>query len=73
VLRALELFGAPARAAVMIGDTAADVLAAQAAGTLSGAALWGTQDREVLLALDPTYTFDHPNQILQLTEHPPDA
>jgi AHBA synthesis associated protein len=67
VLRALDLFGVPARTAVMVGDTAADMLAAQAAGALSGAALWGTQDREVLLALDPTYSFEDPKQILRLT------
>lgn len=67
VLRALEIFGVPARAALMVGDTAADMIAAQTAGALSGAALWGTQDREVLLALDPTYAFEQAEDILKLT------
>jgi HAD superfamily hydrolase (TIGR01509 family) len=67
VLRALDVFGVAPRSTVMVGDTAADVLAAQSAGALSGAALWGTQDREVLLGLDPTYAFEQPEHILKLT------
>jgi pyrophosphatase PpaX len=68
VLRALEFFAVPSRSALMIGDTAADMLAAQSAGALSGAALWGAQDREALLSLDPTYTFEHVTDILKLTQ-----
>jgi phosphoglycolate phosphatase-like HAD superfamily hydrolase len=48
----------------MVGDTAADILAAQAARTLSGAALWGAHDRDALLTLDPTYAFEQPTDIL---------
>jgi AHBA synthesis associated protein len=64
VLQALQRFGLAPGTALMVGDTAPDVLAAQSAGAASGAALWGTQDRSALLALAPTFVFEHPTELL---------
>jgi AHBA synthesis associated protein len=64
VLLALGRFGMAPAAGLMVGDTTADVLAAQSAGASSGAALWGTQDRPALLGHTPTYLFEDPRDVL---------
>ena len=55
----------PART-LMVGDTAADMLGARAAGTRSGAALWGAHDTNGLRALDPDHLLELPADILKL-------
>ena len=50
----LETATAPG-AALMIGDTPADMQMAQAAGTLAGAACWGHTDSSLLLATEPNF------------------
>ena len=50
----LETATAPG-AALMIGDTPADMHMAQAAGTLAGAACWGHTDTSLLLATAPDF------------------
>lgn len=55
----------PART-LMVGDTAADMLGARAAGTFSAAALWGAHDCDALRALKPDHLLDHPGDILEL-------
>ncbi len=47
-----------------IGDGRQDIQCAQQAGTLSGAALWGTVDKEGLLAQSPHFQWDRPELIL---------
>jgi len=47
-----------------VGDTRHDIECAQRAGTRSAAALWGTVDREGLLAQDPDYSWDRAESIL---------
>jgi phosphoglycolate phosphatase-like HAD superfamily hydrolase len=64
VLRALEALGDDPAGAIMVGDSRVDLLAAAAAGALSGAALWGAQDPAGLMALGPTYGFDRVPDIL---------
>lgn len=49
--------------AMMIGDTPADIGAAQAAGCLSVAALWGSVDREAVLAMEPDHIAETPFDI----------
>lgn len=69
---ALETLGCPAGQAVMIGDTSFDMEAGRRAGTLLGAALWGVRDPTLLLAYEPDYVFEHPQQMtsLCLTQRP---
>jgi pyrophosphatase PpaX len=55
----------PART-LMVGDTAADMLGARAAGTFSGAALWGAHDTHALRALDPDHLLECPADVLRL-------
>ena len=47
-----------------IGDSRQDMQCAHRAGTLSGAALWGSVDREGVLAQSPQYQWDRPQLIL---------
>jgi pyrophosphatase PpaX len=64
IRHAMARFAMAAEAALMVGDTPADVLAAHSAGASSGAALWGTQDRPALLGHAPTYVFEDPCDVL---------
>lgn len=64
LLRALAAVGASAAHALGVGDAPADIGAARAAGVLSGAALWGSQYRDVLLALGPDFAFASPCDVL---------
>lgn len=65
-VKVLAALGEQAGSAMMVGDTAADVLGAKAAGVLSVAALWGTRDRQSLLALAPDHAVESPGDILAL-------
>jgi pyrophosphatase PpaX len=60
---ALERLGCPPDQAVMIGDTRFDMEAGRGAGTLLGAALWGARDRASLLAYQPDFLFEVPQQV----------
>lgn len=64
--RAMRALGARPGETLMVGDTAADILGARAAGAASGAALWGARDRDGLLALDPDHLLAQPRDILAL-------
>ena len=55
LLLALEAFGIPADDAVMVGDSAADVLAGQAIGCTTIGVLWGSPDHHELDAAGPDY------------------
>jgi len=68
VYAALEGLGAaePGKA-LMVGDTPYDIMAARAAGTRAGAALFDASvDEEALLALKPDYAFYRPADLLQV-------
>ena len=47
-----------------IGDTRHDIQCAHRAGTYGGAALWGSVDREGLLAQRPQFQWDRAEMIL---------
>lgn len=72
--RALELLGAPADDALYVGDSAVDVAAANAAGVISVAALWGACSRAVLEAARPRHLLDEigqlPALVARLGGHP---
>ena len=61
---ALEKLGCDASGAVMVGDTSADILGARAAGTDSGAALWGAIETQGLREAKPTYLLNTPAALL---------
>lgn len=62
---ALEGLGFEADQAIMIGDTVYDIQAGRAAGTRTGAALWGSVNPEALKAQKPDYTLAEPIEIIQ--------
>jgi len=66
LLRAMTHIGAQPRQTLMVGDTGADIGGARSAGVLAGAALWGTRNRDTLLAMDPDYRFETPAELLSL-------
>jgi pyrophosphatase PpaX len=70
ILAALRELGAPAETALMIGDGVFDVQAARAAGVRSGAALWGTREREALLAAGPDVVLATPADVVSAIADP---
>ena len=66
VLVALDALGCSPNRAIMIGDTTFDMEAGRRAGTSLGAALWGVRDSALLLAYEPDYVFEHPQQMTSL-------
>ena len=64
VFAALRDLRAPAETAIMIGDSLFDIQAAQAAGVRSGAALWGTRERDALLSARPDLALDTPVDVM---------
>ena len=61
VLVALEV---PSEEAMYIGDASQDIECAHRAGVISGAALWGSLDREELLRKRPAYRWENVEQVL---------
>jgi HAD superfamily hydrolase (TIGR01509 family) len=64
VLTASAHLGAPARDAVMIGDSILDMQSGRSAGARTGAALWGTSERGALLASAPDYVLETPDAVI---------
>lgn len=58
--------GVPACRMLVVGDGAADITCAQAAGARSAAALWGAVAPDALRALAPDYTLDAIERLLDL-------
>ncbi len=65
----LEQLGLEAGQSVMIGDSIKDMNAGRAAGCRTGAALWGSLERDDILAFRPDYIFSHPAEMRQLCDH----
>ena len=63
ILFALERLNVGPDAAIYVGDSPFDILAARAAGVASGAALWGLHAKDDLLELWPTHTFESPRDV----------
>jgi len=66
VLRAMAELGADPRSTLVIGDSPADILMGRAAGTRTGAAMWGGSSRERLFAASPDLALDAPGDLLSL-------
>lgn len=64
VRAASTLLGVPPSAAMMIGDSVLDIFSGRAAGARTGAALWGTGERDALLAADADYAFENPGEVV---------
>lgn len=62
----LETFRIAPKAVLVIGDSAADIACANAAGAQSGAALWGAHDPTPTLAAHPMHTFATMEAVLTL-------
>jgi len=54
---ALMRLEAPPEEAMLVGDSPLDIQAGRAAGVETGAALWGTKQRQELLTSTPDYVF----------------
>lgn len=68
IQRILEQLGTAPRKAVMIGDTAADILAGKAAGTLTCGVVYGFGSLEELQETDPDIILDEIGQLLEYIE-----
>jgi pyrophosphatase PpaX len=66
VLRVLNELNAKAQSSIVIGDSVADILMGQAAGTITAAALWGSPHTEKLLATSPDFMIDSPLDLISL-------
>jgi len=64
ILYALERLKVGPDAAIYVGDSPFDILAARAAGVASGAALWGLHAKDDLLELWPTHAFESPLEVV---------
>lgn len=65
--RAMALLGADPARTLMVGDTAADILGARAAGLPGAVALWGSREADALRSLEPDYLLRHPAELIALT------
>jgi pyrophosphatase PpaX len=66
VLRVLHELNAKAQSSIVIGDSVADILMGQAAGTSTVAALWGSPHTDKLLATSPDFMIDSPLDLINL-------
>ncbi|PUB18498.1 HAD family hydrolase [Yoonia sediminilitoris] len=57
--------GIPASDVIFVGDATADISCGKAAGCLTAAATWGYTPRAALLALEPDYVFETPQDAQQ--------
>jgi pyrophosphatase PpaX len=68
LLRALNELNANPQTSIVIGDSAADILMGQAAGTSTAAALWGSPHLDKLLATSPDFMIDSPKELVRSLE-----
>ncbi len=52
--------------ALMVGDGVFDIRSGAAAGVTTAAAMWGTRDREAVLAAAPDYVLEKPDGVIPL-------
>lgn len=69
VVLAIDQLELPPEQTLMVGDSIKDMQAGRAAGTRTGAALWGVIDAEELLAFQPDYIFPQPSDLRMLWNH----
>jgi pyrophosphatase PpaX len=66
VREALRRLRGEARDALMVGDAVFDIRSGAAAGVATAAALWGTREREAVLAASPDYVVERPDDVVSL-------
>lgn len=66
VLKACNLLGVKPCETLMVGDSQYDLIAGRNAGTKTGAAMWGAVNTGTLLAHDPDYIFNTPEDLGKL-------
>ena len=66
VIRAMELLGTTPQRALYVGDSEVDLQTAANAGTRIVSVSWGFRSRDQLLALNPAYLIDRPEELLGL-------
>ncbi len=66
LLLCLERFGAAARGSLYVGDSPFDIEAGRAAGMATAAVAWGVFGRRELLAAEPDYWLERPDELLDL-------
>ncbi|GEM_PF-574447 len=64
-LAALRQLAVPAGTILAVGDAPWDIVGARTAGMLGGAALWGANDRDALLAANADHVLHTPAALLQ--------
>jgi pyrophosphatase PpaX len=69
VLHAIERLGARPEEAAFVGDSPHDVVAGNAAGVATVAALWGPFGREELARAGPRAWAEAPGELLQVLEN----
>lgn len=66
ILMGCEMLGLPPAACAYVGDSPFDIQAANAAGCMSVAVLWGMFDADALAAEHPTITIAKVEELLNL-------
>lgn len=66
VLLCVEKLGGMPAEAIFIGDAPVDIVAGTAAGLATAAVTWGLFSRDELVAANPTFVLDSPQQIVAL-------
>ena len=66
VLLCVEKLGGVPAEAIFIGDAPVDIVAGTAAGLATAAVTWGLFSRDELVAANPTFVLDSPQQIVAL-------
>lgn len=66
IVLAAKQLGAASEETWMVGDGVLDMQAARAAGAASVAAVWGTRERDALLASDPDYVAERPEDVVEI-------
>jgi pyrophosphatase PpaX len=66
ICAAAARLGVPAPDVLMVGDSPLDIMAGRRAGAGTAAALWGTVEAGPLLAADPHYCLERPEDLLRL-------
>ena len=66
MLRALREMEADPQRTLVIGDSPADIVMGQRAGTLTAAALWGGSSRDRLMAEAPDFALASPADLIEV-------
>lgn len=70
MLKALEIFTLSSHEVISFGDRAIDIQSSNSAGIKSVACLWGTNEKNMLLASKPSIIIERPVEIIPLITPP---